>query len=119
MTSSPARRLILIYAGLTALLSVYVIFAPDLSPSSNASTAFGIVLNALLLWRLWHGSAGAWLFLLVIDLLSLAAIVLMSLGLGTTSVLLIAFGAAHVTILVSNPVRAHVWTHQGPRVATG
>lgn len=119
MTSSPARRLILLYAALSGFLPLYAWVAADVSFPRGGSVLFWAGLNALLVWKLWHGSAGAWLICLVIDLLGLTAIVLMSFGFGLTPVLFIAFGSARVTILLSNSVRAHVWSPPDPRVVTG
>jgi hypothetical protein len=119
VTSSPARRLILLYVALHALLLLYALFAADLSLPSDGSVLFWAGLSALLVWRLWHGSAGAWLICLLLDLLGVAGIVLMSLSFGLTPVLFIAFASARLTILLSSPVRAHVWSPPDPRVATG
>jgi hypothetical protein len=118
VTRSPARRLILLYAGLTGLWTLWVLIPGGPSFESVGSAVFGIVLSAILLWRLWNGSAAAWLLSLGLDLFTLVGVVLFSPS-GVTPFVFIAFAIALVLILLSKPVRGHVWSRQDPGVATG
>jgi hypothetical protein len=113
VTTSPARRLILAYAALAALWFAYVALPGGVRYPSPGQATFWAAVDALVVWRLWHGSALACVFALVVDLLAVVLVALSSINLGTTEILVIAFSAAQLMILVSGPVRRHVWS--GPR----
>jgi hypothetical protein len=61
MTTSPARRLIVTYAALLALLDLSVLL-----PGNPYSSVWGFIgavgVQTLIVWRLWHGSSISWLF---------------------------------------------------------
>jgi hypothetical protein len=79
----------------------------------------GIALGAFIVWLLWHGSEGGWLFALGSTLFTLVGLTLMGPGVELASILLIASGVAQLLTLVSSPVRAHIWARPRPEAASG
>jgi hypothetical protein len=106
VTLSPARLLILLYALLTLLVLPYVAFASDVSLGSQSF--FGLVVWTLLVWYLWRGSRTAWWVAVALDALMIVSLILMQPGLGPTPLFLLGVALAHLLILFSRPVRAHV-----------
>lgn len=110
MTRRPARKLILGYAAMWALVYFYVLIPGDsVQGGSVRSALFWIALQALVVWRLWLGSPGAWLLALCLNLLGIASVVLIGSGPELALVLVVATTVTQLVILVSGPVRAHVW----------
>jgi hypothetical protein len=102
------HRLILLYAFLTALTFPYIAFASDVSFGDADQTVFGLVVWTLIVWRLWRRSSTAWFVALALDVLMILTLFLMQPGLGLTPLVLFVIASAHLVILVSHPMRAHV-----------
>jgi hypothetical protein len=119
VTRSPARRLILAYAAITALWYLYAFLPGGVEYPTNGQAIFWLVLDALIVWRLWLGSAGAWLVALGLALLSLLLVIFFAPGFELSPLLLLAGSLAQLAILTSHPVRAYVWSRRKPRVAAG
>ncbi len=71
-----ARRLVLIYAALTVLLNVAGLLPGNPDYSSPWGFVGSVLIQALIVWRLWHGSGIAWALGLLMALLALFATVL-------------------------------------------
>jgi hypothetical protein len=55
------RRFVLAYAILVAMFDVSVLLPGNLYTSSVEDFVVGVGIQALIVWRLWHGSSLAWL----------------------------------------------------------
>jgi hypothetical protein len=107
MATSPARRLILFYAALLALLDLSVLL-----PGNPHSTFWGfiggVVVQMLLVWRLWHGSL-AWFLAFALAVLTVVSIVLTAAEAETGVILLLVFSLGQAVILCTPPITAFVW----------
>jgi hypothetical protein len=105
----PARRLILAFAALLALLDLSVLL-----PGNPHSTAWGfvgtVVVQTLVVWRLWHGSPLAWLFAVASAVLTVIALFLMAAEAEVGINLLYVFSIAQAAILCARPITAFVWS---------
>ena len=63
MTTSPARRLIVVYAALLALFDLSVLL-PGNPVSSFGESVGAVAVQMLIVWRLWHGSTISWVLAL-------------------------------------------------------
>jgi hypothetical protein len=109
MTTSHARRLILVYTALLALLDLSVLL-----PGNPRSTVLGfvgaVVVQTLVVWRLWHHSPFAWLFALGSAVLTVVALFLMAADAEVGVILLYVFSIAQAALLCTRPIRAFVWS---------
>lgn len=103
--SDPARRLILLYGAIVALNHVFYALPGGPYYPEN-SQFFWLVVDALLVWRMYRGSSFAWAISLLLSLLGIVLFVLL-LGDLATFFLLIEV-VALLAILLSRPVRDHV-----------
>jgi hypothetical protein len=116
--ASPARRLIVAYAVLLALLDLSVLL-----PGNPHSTAWGfvgaVVVQALIVWRLWRRSPLAWFFGLALAVLTVVALFLMAADAETGVILLYVFSLTQAGILCTRPITAFVWSRPGTPLASG
>jgi hypothetical protein len=70
MTESPARLLILTYGVLMALFDLVALLPGNLDVSVPGGLFLAVVVQTLIVWRLWHQSGIAWSFGVVVPLLS-------------------------------------------------
>ena len=81
------------------------------SPGSNPHWSLGwafivsVAIQALIVWRLWHGSSIAWFFALLFATLTPVSILLMNAPLEVGVVLLFVVSIAQAAILLTRPVR--------------
>jgi hypothetical protein len=108
MTTSSPRGLIALYATLAVMLDLSVLL-----PGNPYSSAWGflgaVVVQALVVWRLWHGSPIAWLFGLLSALLAVASVFLASASTDIGTILFAFFSLAQAGILVAPPITTFVW----------
>jgi hypothetical protein len=112
---SPARRLILLYALITASTFPYAAVADDVSINKDGLLA-GLIISVLIIWGLWKGSSLAWGVAVFLDVLTILGPILMG-STGLTPYVLLALAFAHLAILFSPPVRAHVRAERDTRLA--
>jgi hypothetical protein len=112
VTATPAHRLIAGYAGVTALLNLFVLLPGEPGYSSAGGIVGSAAIQAAVIWWLWRGSPFAWLFALAFALLTIVSLVLMGAGTGVGVILLAALCVAQAGILLTRPVLAFVWSHR-------
>jgi hypothetical protein len=93
-----------------------------LLPGNPHSTVWGfvgaVVIQTLVVWRLWHGSPLAWLFALASAVLTVAALFLMAPPTEVSVILLAVFSMAQAGILATRPITAFVWSRPETSVAS-
>jgi hypothetical protein len=109
VTTSPAKRLILLYGFLTALTYPTAAVAGGLDYPGVRETVFSIVVYAAILWGLWRGSGVAWGFAAVLDILALTSLWLVRISFGVTLVVLLGVTLAQLVILFTPSVREHAF----------
>ena len=119
MPISPARRLIVVYALLTASTIPYAALADDVDVGATDQTTFWWLLFSLLVWRLWKGSLSAWCIAVILDVLTIISLFLMQPPLGPTPLVMLAIGFGSLMILFSPSVRAHTRPRAGTGLASG
>ena len=111
MTSLPARRLIVVYTTLLVLLDLSVLL-----PGNPYASAWGfvgaVVVQALVIWRLWHGSPLAWLFGLLSASLTATSVFLISGPAEVGTILLTLFSLAQAGVLAAPPIVTFVWSRR-------
>jgi hypothetical protein len=109
VTTSPAKRLILLYGLLTALTYPFAAIAAELDYPGVRETLFSILVYGAILWGFWRGSGVAWGFAAVLDVLALTSLWLVGLAFGLTLVVLLGVTLAQLVILFTPSVRAHAF----------
>jgi hypothetical protein len=107
---SPVRKLLVVYAGLWAVLDL-VAALPGSNPdfSSTSGLVAGLFVECLLIWRLSLGSAVAWGLGLFMAFGSVVSLVLMdAFPVGVTEALFTAILFAQAGVLLAPPIRALV-----------
>jgi len=107
---SPVRELLVVYAGLWALLDL-VAALPGSNPSFSSTSGLvgAFFIECLLIWRLSLGSAVAWGLGLFMAFGSLVSLVLMdAFPVGATEALFVAILFAQGGVLLAPPIRALV-----------
>lgn len=111
MAISPPRRLIIGYAILVVLIELSVAL-----PGNVTSTFWGTVgrllIEALVVWRLWHRSQIAWIVAVAFAVLTLPTIILMGGPMNPALVWLSVVSLAQAALLFARPVLAFVWSCQ-------
>jgi hypothetical protein len=107
MTSWPARRLIVGLAALTALFDLAVLL-PGNPYSSRDEFVVAVVIQALVLWGLWRGSAVAWVVATAFAVLTFLSWVLMQPPLEVGVFLILVVSVVQAAILCTREVRTHV-----------
>jgi hypothetical protein len=74
MTESPARLLILTYGVLMALFDLVALLPGNPDVSVPGGLFLAVVVQTLIVWRLWHQSGIAWSFGVVVPLLYVIAL---------------------------------------------
>jgi hypothetical protein len=98
MTLVAARRLVVAYAALLALFDLSVLL-PGNPVSSNGEFIVAIGVQALVVWRLWHGSSLSWLLAMFFAAGYVVTIVLMQPTLEDGVILTFVLSVAQVLIL--------------------
>ena len=98
MTLSPARRLIVAYAALLALVDLSV-WLPGNPYSSFPEFLVGLGIQALIVWRLWHRSSLAWLLAMFFAAGTVFSLILMQLDPEVGVILVLVLSVAQVLIL--------------------
>jgi hypothetical protein len=108
MSTSLARRLIVGYAVVVALLDLSALVPgnPDFTSFWGFLGAVGI--QMLIVWRLWCGSSAAWLVAMALAALTVVSIPLIEPGVEVGVILTFVLSAAQVAILWTRPVLAFV-----------
>jgi hypothetical protein len=109
VTTSPAKRLILLYGLLTALTYPFGAIAGELDYPGVPEIVFSILVYGAIVWGLWRGSGLAWGFAAVLDILALTSLWLVGLPFGLTLIVLLAVTVAQLVILFTPSVRAHAF----------
>jgi hypothetical protein len=109
VTTSPAKRLILLYGLLVALTYPFIAMARELDYPGFRETVFSIVVYGAILWGLWRGSGFAWGVAAVLDIVSLTSIWVFGLAFGLTLVVLVGVTVAQLVILFTPSVREHAF----------
>jgi hypothetical protein len=109
MTESPARLLILTYGVLMALFDLVALLPGNPDVSVPGGLFLAVVVQTLIVWRLWHQSGIAWSFGVVVPLLYVIALVLMAADWETTVVLTCFFSMVQIAIVCTPPVLAYVF----------
>ena len=109
MSTSPAKKLILLYGLLTALTYPFAAVARGLDYPGVRETVFSLVVYGAIMWGLWKGSGLAWGVAAVLDVLALISLWLVALGFGLTPIVLFAVIVAQLAILFTPSVRAHAF----------
>jgi hypothetical protein len=107
MTRWPARRLIVGLAALTALFDLAVLL-PGNPYSSRDEFVGAMVIQALVLWGLWRGSAVAWVVAMAFAVLTFLSWVLMQPPLEVGVFLILVVSVVQAAILCTREVRTHV-----------
>jgi hypothetical protein len=103
----PARRLIAALAVLTALFDLAVLL-PGNPYSSQDGFVATVVIQALVLWRLWHGSVVAWVVATAFAMLTFGSWVLMQPPPDVGVLLIVVVSAVQAAILCTREVREFV-----------
>jgi hypothetical protein len=111
MTDSSARRFVVAYAILLALLDLDVLL-PGNPYSSVGEFVVAVGVQALIVWRLWHGSSLAWLVAMLFAAGAVLSLVLMQPPLDAGVILMFVLSVAQVLIL-------WVYALTGPRPRSG
>jgi hypothetical protein len=113
VTTSPARRLVAAYVGVTALLNLSVLLPGNPDYSSGWGLVGSVAIQAAVIWWLWRGSPVAWFIALGFALFTVVSLALF--GAFTEevelSVILVAvFCIAQAGILLARPITDFVWS---------
>ena len=114
MTESSARPLILTSAVLLALFDIVALLPGNPVVSSAWGFAVVVVVQALIIWRLWHQSGPAWFFAVVISALYSVASILVGGPWETTLVVTSLLTLMQVALLCTPPVLVYVWRQDKP-----
>lgn len=109
MPGSPAKRLILLYGLLAAVIYPFAAVSAELDYPGVERTLFSLVIYGAIVWGLWRGSGVAWGFAAVLDILALISLWLVALGFGLTLIVLLGVTVAQLVILFTPSVRAHAF----------
>ena len=109
MSISPGRRLVVGYAAVTALLDLSVLLPGNMDFSSGWGFVGSVVIQMLIVWRLWHGSSAAWVLAMAFAALALLSLALMKPPVEIDTVLLVVLSVALVATLAARPVVAFIW----------
>jgi hypothetical protein len=109
VTTSPAKRLILVYGLLVALTYVYAPFTSDLGFPGFGRVLFSVVIYGAIIWGLWRGSAVAWIFAAVLDVLGLLSLWLLGLDFGLTMGVLLLAIVGQLFVILTPAVREHAF----------
>ncbi|MGB2876361.1 MAG: hypothetical protein WBB76_12940 [Gaiellaceae bacterium] len=109
MTTSPARRLVVLYATLSALLDLAVLLPGNPHYSSLWGLVGAVLFQALVVWRLWRASPLAWMIGLLSAVLTLGSLYLMAGPPEVGTILLTSFSLAQVGVLAAPPIAKSVW----------
>jgi hypothetical protein len=106
-------RLVVAYAGFTALLDLVALLPGDNPSFSSIWGLAGVVfIQSLLVWRLAYGSVFAWLIGQLFALGSVASVLLAGPPLGATEILFVVVCVAQAGVLVTPTVLGLVWSQR-------
>jgi len=110
VTTSPARRLILIYVALSVLLYLFALLPGNPEYSSVWSFVGWVVFEALVVWRLWHGSLLAWLISFGAAVLTVIGLVLMAAPVEFGTIFILVVAIVQGITLASPSLLSFVWS---------
>ena len=102
MSVVSARRLIVAYAALWALLDLSGFLPGNLHWSTGWGFIGSVAIQALIVWGLWHGSSLAWFFGMIFATLTPVSLVLMAAPL---EILVFVAPIAQAAILFTRPIK--------------
>jgi hypothetical protein len=102
-------QLILTYAAFLILLDLSVAL-PGNPAWTWRSGALAVLVQALIVWRLWHRSPIAWFFGLLFPVLSVVSIILAAFDAEFSLLIFEFFSIAQAAILCAPPVLSFVWS---------
>jgi|SRR5829696_1020492 len=111
MTDSSARRFVVAYAILVALLDLSVLL-PGNPYTSVRGFVVSVGIQAIIVWRLWHGSSLSWLVAMLFAAGTVVSLVLMQPPLEAGVILMFVLSVVQVLIL-------WVYALAGPRPLSG
>jgi hypothetical protein len=114
---SPARRLIIVYALITASTFPLAAIEDDISTGGAQQIVFGLIIWTLILRGLWKGSELAWWVAVLLDALMIVGLILMQPPKEVWVFVMLALAFGQLMILFSPSVRAHARTRAGARLA--
>jgi hypothetical protein len=109
VTTSPAKRLILLYGLLAVLTYVYAPLSSDLGFPGLRQAMFSVAIYGAIVWGLWRGSGIAWTFAAILDVLGLISLWLIGMDFGLTMVVLLIVIVGQLLIIFTPSVRAHAF----------
>ena len=110
MLTSPARLLILTYTGLLALLALVALLPgnPDLT-GSPGPLIVGVVIQALIVWRLLHRSPIAWCLAVLGSVFYMVSVVLLGGPYETTLIISAVLALMQAAVLFTPDVLSYVF----------
>ena len=108
---SHRRRLVIVYAALTGLVDLLVLLPGNPDFSSGWGFVGAVVIQTLLVWRLWHGSTLAWVVAFLMAALTPVSVYLMAAPVQAGTTLLVVLSVAQAGALVALPVAKLVWSN--------
>ena len=110
MLTSSARVLILTYTGLLALLALVALLPgnPDLT-GSPGPLLVGVVIQALIVWRLLHRSPVAWFLAMLESVFYVVSVVLLGGPYETTLTISAVLALMQAGVLFTPPVLSYVF----------
>lgn len=100
------RRVVFVYAVLSALVDLVVLLPGNPAFSSGWGLVGSVVIQSLVVWRLARGSVLAWALGVLMGLGGVASVLLVGLPIGATEALLAVVCLAQAGILLTPPVLA-------------
>lgn len=107
MTRSPARRLIIDLAAVTALFNLAVLL-PGNPYSSRNEFVIAVLVQALVVWGLWRGSAVAWYVAIFFAVGMIVTIALIDVAPDVGFVVVLVLSVVQAAILSTREVRIFV-----------
>ena len=104
--------LVVAYAVLWALFDLLALLPGNPSFSSDWGLVGALLIQGLLVWRLFYGSTLAWALGLIMALGTGASMVLVGPPFGATEVLFAVVCLAQVGVLLTPPLRGLIWPHR-------
>jgi hypothetical protein len=110
VTTRPARRLIVALAGFTVLFNLAVALPGNPYVPSLGESVVAVVIQTLVLWGLWRGSAVAWWVATLFAVGQIVSITLMAPEPEVSVFLVLALSVVMTAILFTREVRTFVNT---------
>jgi hypothetical protein len=109
-TSSTVRRLLVVYAVLTALLDLVVLLPGNPTFSSGWGLVGAVLVQIVLVWQLARGSVTAWALGLLFAVGGGASVAVIGPPIGATEILFVIACLAQAAVLLTRPLRELVFS---------